>query len=139
VAELQHVAGDELNQVDRPGDVGVDDVAHVLELLVEEGAAEAVAGVGEQRVDGPALRRGVQLVDAVLRGEVDLDGVDSRARRPAEVGDLGQAGGVRRQQQVESVAGGDDRQLTTDAGRGAGHDGVLRVHETSGIPVSAAT
>ena len=67
-------------------------MADVVEVLVEEGAAEAVAGVGEQRVDGAALGRGVQSIDAVLRREIDFERLDRRPRAAADVGGLGEAG-----------------------------------------------
>ena len=44
-------------------------MARLGEVLVEEGVAEAVAGVGEQRIDRPALGCGMQLVDAFERGD----------------------------------------------------------------------
>ena len=83
-----------LNQVDGAGDVGVDDVPDVVELLLEEGAAEAVAGVGEQRVDGAAPGRGIELIDAVLGREIDVERVDFGAGAAADLGDLEQPGGV---------------------------------------------
>ena len=86
----------------------------LVELLVEEGAAEAVAGIREQRVDGTALGRGVQLIDAVLRREIHFQRLDRGAGAAADVGDLGEAGGVRCQQQVVAVARRDDGELTAD-------------------------
>jgi hypothetical protein len=45
-----------LQEVDRAGDVRVDDVTDCAEVLVEEGAAEATPGIRQQVVDGPAIR-----------------------------------------------------------------------------------
>src|SRR3954470_16119669 len=79
LAARAHVAADLVDQVDRAGDVGVDDAAHLGEVLVEEALAEAAAGVGEERLDRPALRGGVELVYALERREVGLHSVHGGA------------------------------------------------------------
>ncbi len=44
----------QLHEIDRPGDVRVDHMTHVVEILVEKGVAETVSGIGQQRLHGPA-------------------------------------------------------------------------------------
>src|SRR5205085_8836348 len=91
-----HLAADLLDQVDGAGDVGVDDVAHFVEVLVEESAAEALAGVGEKRLDRAAARRVDELVDAVAAGEIDLERLDLDTEPAQVLGrllDLGAVGG----------------------------------------------
>jgi hypothetical protein len=53
-------------------------MAGFSEILVEEGSAESMPGIGEQGVDGTVLRLhgGVQSIDAVYCGEVALNGGD---------------------------------------------------------------
>jgi hypothetical protein len=51
MAAILHVARDLLQEVDRAGDVGVDDPPHLLEILVDEGAAEAAPRIGQRRID----------------------------------------------------------------------------------------
>ncbi len=58
-----HVAPDFLHQVQRPGNVGVDDMAHRYEILVQEPVAQTATGVGEKNRDGPAADGGIQFVD----------------------------------------------------------------------------
>ena len=52
-AARAHVAADLLDQIQRAGDVGIDHVAHIGEILVEKSLAETAPGIGEQRLDGP--------------------------------------------------------------------------------------
>ena len=79
-----HVAADLLDQIDRAGDVGVDDVADLVEILVEKAVAEAAPGICDQEFDrAPVLAaRIVELVDAFDRGEVSLDSLELLPRRP---------------------------------------------------------
>ena len=74
-----HVAAARVDQVERAGDVGVDHVPRLAEVLIEERAAEAVPGVGSSSVDRPAAGRREKLVDAFDRREVGLDRLDARA------------------------------------------------------------
>ena len=43
-ATLAHVASDFLDEVDRAGDVGVDDLQHLVEVLVEKALAQSASG-----------------------------------------------------------------------------------------------
>lgn len=74
-----HVVADLVDQVDRAGDVGVDDLARFLKVLVKESAAKAAARVGHQKVDRTSVRRSVKLVDALCGGQVGLHGFDLSA------------------------------------------------------------
>jgi hypothetical protein len=51
-------------------------VAPLGGVLLEEGVAEAVAGIGAEDVDRPAARGVDEAADAVLRGEIGLDRAD---------------------------------------------------------------
>jgi hypothetical protein len=97
-------------------------VADVLEVLVEEGVAEPVAGIGEQRVDGPAVGRRVKLVDPLERREVGLDGLHLRAEGAKLLGRLMDLGLVGGDEKVEAVPGAFLGELVADAGRGSGDD-----------------
>jgi hypothetical protein len=52
-----HVAPDLLDQVERAGDVGVDDAARRGKILIEKRFAEAAPGVGQQRTNAAAAER----------------------------------------------------------------------------------
>ena len=118
-----HVADDLLDQVDGAGDVGIDDAAYIGEILVEEGVAEAAAGVGEQHGDRATADRRDQPVVAFDRREVGLHRLDDRA-----AGAKLRRGAVAlrlvcdAQQRVAGLAG-DLGKREADAGRGAGDDG----------------
>ena len=83
-------------------------------LLIEEGAAEAVAGIGAEQVDRPVADRRDELLDALGVGEIGLDRSDldaeplERRRRVDER----RVGG---DQQVVAVLRGELGELEADA------------------------
>jgi len=121
-ARIAHLPRDALDEIERADHVGVDDVLHVLELLVEESLAEPMAGVGEQCIDAPTLGLLEEFVDAEARREVDLHGGHLTAA------DLQRLHGF-----IEWPVGGDQEvipalrglagELESDAARGSGDDG----------------
>ena len=118
-----HVAADLLDQVDRAGDVGVDDMADLREVLVEEGAAEPVAGVGEKRLDGPSADGGIEAVHTLQGREVGLHRLHpgaQGAKVPRGIVDFRLVGG---DDEIEAVLGADTGEFVADAGGGAGNDG----------------
>jgi hypothetical protein len=54
-----HVAADALNEVESSRNIGVDDVAHLVEFLIEERATQPMARIGEERFDRPPIGCGV--------------------------------------------------------------------------------
>jgi len=74
-----HVAAHLVEEVDRAADVRVDDAHDVLQVLIEERSAQTAARIGEQRRDGAARHGGIELVDAVRRGEICLHRIDRHA------------------------------------------------------------
>lgn len=95
-------------------------------LLIEEGAAEAVAGIGDEHVDRLPAGGVEQLVDSGRGGEVGLD----RANLDAEALERGRGVDQRRvrgHDQVVAVPGGEPGDLKADSARGAGDDGELRL------------
>jgi len=117
-----HVAADFLDQVDGARDVGVDDVADVPEILVEEGFAEPVAGIRQKRIHPASSRGCVELVDAVKRREVGLDRLRLHAERAKLLRGLRDLRLVGRDDEVEAVLGANFGELIADAGGGAGDD-----------------
>ncbi len=87
--------------------------------------AEAASGVGKERVHRPA--KGVdlphQLVDALLGGEVGLQGFDLGAGLAKALGGLDDGRLVGDDQQVEAVLAAFPGELIADARGGAGDDG----------------
>src|SRR5690606_25093206 len=96
-----------------------DDAADVLEALIEKRVAQAAARVREQRLYRPAAARCIELLDAAARGEIRLERVDRRARRPQGLGRVVDRRLVGRDEQVETVLGAAFRELEADAARRA--------------------
>ena len=119
-----HVAARPLDEIDRAGDVGVDDVPDLFEILVEKRFAETAAGIGEQRIDRSAVERAVEPVDAFGRGQVGLDRLDLHAFVCRSIArgfvDLRLVGG---DDEIEAMLRALLGELEADAGRGAGDDG----------------
>jgi hypothetical protein len=118
-----HVAPDLLDQIDRAGDVGVDHVPDVSEILVEEGLAQAQAGIGQQRFDRASSGGGIQRVNALNRGEIGLDSVHACAERTQFARRIIDGGFIRDDEQIEAVVRTLPRKFVADAARGAGNDG----------------
>jgi hypothetical protein len=115
-----------LQEIDRAGDVGVDDPAHLLEVLVDEGPAKAPPGIGEQRIDRPPARRRQQAVYAVGGGKIGLQRLNLPSGAPEQLGGAHDFRLVSHDQEVVAMGGALLGKLKADAGRGAGHDGKRR-------------
>ena len=111
-----------LQEIDRAGDVGVDDPAHLLEVLVDEGPAKAPP-IGEQRIDRPPARRRQQAVYAVGGGKIGLQRLNLPSGAPEQLGGAHDFRLVSHDQEVVAMGGALLGKLKADAGRGAGHDG----------------
>ena len=98
-------------------------MARLGEILVEEGMPEAMAGIGEKRIDRPAFGSRIELVDALRRGKVDLDRLDRGAERLEFLGCVVDGGPVGGDQQIVAVLGAELGKFISDAGRGSGDDG----------------
>jgi hypothetical protein len=95
-------------------------MAHGCEVLVQEGVAQAVTGVGQQQVDRPAACRFVQPRHAVMGGQVDAQRRDVAAAGTQRDTDLIDRWLIGSDQQVVAFAGTQPRQLQADAGGSAG-------------------
>ncbi len=87
----------------------------LLEVLIEEGLAEATAGIGEQRLDRPSPRSGIEPVDALDVGEISLDRVHLYAQRAEIIRRIIDRGFVGGDQKVEAVLGALAREFIADA------------------------
>jgi hypothetical protein len=116
-----HVTRHFLHEVERAGDVRVDHVLHFGELLVQESFAEAMPGVGQQRVDVTTSCHSIELLNPISRGKVRLDGVHLGAERSQ-----GLRGGFERficgDDEVVAAGGGLPGKLQTDAAGSPGDD-----------------
>ena len=65
-----------LDEVDRAGNVGVDDAQDIIEILIEKTFAQSTPGIGQQRLDWTIANRRIELVDAVDLREFGLQGLD---------------------------------------------------------------
>lgn len=94
-----------------------------LEIFVEEGLAQTMAGVGQQRVDRPVGYDVEKLIDAFASGEIDLQMVDRRAHAAEGLGGLHDLGPIGGDHQVETILNAELGQFLADAGGGAGDEG----------------
>jgi hypothetical protein len=104
-----------VQQVQRAGDVRIDHVLDVLEILFQECLAQPVASVGEQRVHRPLRDQLHQAFDALLARQFALHRLDGGAERAAILGCLFQRL-VGREHQIEAVLGTALGQVESDAG-----------------------
>ena len=124
LAARAHVAADLLDQVDRAGDVGVDDVAAVVEVLVEEALPRPCPALASSASTGrPPIGR-VERVDALDGREIGLDRLDRRRRSLRKLAARrcsisGSSAAITDRSRARRMLG----QFEADAGRGAGDDG----------------
>lgn len=113
-----------MDQVERPGDVGVDDPHDLGKILIEKGLSQTAAGIGEQDLDRSAqpLRDAVELVDTIGAREVGFDRFDCRAEAAQFTRRLLDPRLVCGDDEVEAVLRAAFGEFVADAGRGAGDE-----------------
>jgi hypothetical protein len=117
-ALLAHRLPHLLHQVNRARDIGVDHVQHRGKVLVQEAVAQAVAGIGQQRVHRAAPHGRQQGLQALARGQVALHRIHLRAEC-AKVGRGALQRLVRRDHQIKAVLGRAFGQVVANARRSA--------------------
>jgi len=65
-----------MEEIDRADNIRIDDMTRFLEVLIEKSMAETVARVGKQSFNRSASRRGIEFINALGGGEIDLEGID---------------------------------------------------------------
>jgi hypothetical protein len=110
-----HLASDALNEIDRPGDVGVDDVPDVIEVLIEKRSAQSVASIGQECVHGPAADHRPEALDTLPRRQVHLDGLDIDVAAAQFVSSLMNVRLVGGHNQIEILFGANPGELEADA------------------------
>jgi hypothetical protein len=118
-----HVAADPMNQIDRAGDVGVEHIARILEILIEESLAKTAPGICQEGVDPATIDLFVELVDAFDRREFGLNRLDPAALAAQLVCGVVNFQLVGRDQQIKVMFGAFPRQFEADAGGSAGDNG----------------
>ena len=113
---------DLLNEIDRAGDVRIDDVASRVEVLIEKGVAQSMSGVGEQGVNRAARGFREQLIDDVDRGQVGLDRFSGNAVSLESARGMRDLRLIGRDHEIKSVFRAERREVITDTCRGAGDD-----------------
>jgi hypothetical protein len=111
-----------VDQVDRAGDVRVDDPARLVPLLIEEAMAEPPARVRKQRCHGPTNSRRAERVDALEGGQIQLQRLDRCTCCAQLHGGFVDLRLIRHDQQIEAVLCTALRQLEPDARRCARDD-----------------
>ena len=112
-----------MDEEHRTGDVGIDDVANLGEILIEKSPTQPVARIGQQGGNRTTLQRRVKFVHAFQRRQVRL----YRFGRGAELTKLRDAVANRRlvgsNEQIVPFLGAELGQLVADARGCAGHHG----------------
>ncbi len=111
-----------MDEIDGAGHVGVDDVADIVEILVEKSTAKPATGVGQQHVDGTAAGCLEQPFNPFHGGKVGVHGVDPAALAPQAAGRVFDFGLIGRDQQFMAVAYALTGKLEADAGRSSRDD-----------------
>jgi hypothetical protein len=135
-----HRSADELHEVNRAGDVRVDHMTGVVEVLVEKGVSQPVSGIGQQRINGPARCRGPQLIHAGGRGQIGLHDLYGCAKLATAIGRGLDFRPIRSNQQIKSFLGANRRQFESNARRRASHNCEWFAHlsPSSGISTGSA-
>jgi hypothetical protein len=83
-----HVSAYLLQQIDRTGNICIDNVAHGIEVLVQETFAKAAPSIRKQCFNRSAANRCIQFVHALNGGQVGFNRID----RGAQITKLGSRG-----------------------------------------------
>ncbi len=105
-------------------------MSYLIERLLEEGSAEAVAGIGDQRIHAATIQLLREALDPLEGGQVGLDRF-SAATASLQVGHGSTQRSVGSEDQIESVFGAFTREREPYAARSACYDGqwtCCRVH-----------
>ena len=120
-----HVTSDLLNEIQRAGNIGIDQVMDRIEVLVEESLPEPMPCVGQQGIDRAAVRRRIQAIDPFRRCQIGFDCVDLDAEF-AELRGRCFDRLIGSDQQIATILCAALRQLVSDIARRAGHDRKTR-------------
>ena len=71
-----HIIANFVNAIKRAGDVGIDHMPRLIEVLIEEPMSEAVAGISEHCLNRSALGCSVERIDTFDCGKVGRDAVN---------------------------------------------------------------
>jgi hypothetical protein len=71
-----------MEQLDRSGDIGVDDPPDAVEILIQESATKTDPSVRQQSIDRATLRRGAEAIDPLRRREIRQHCIDLPAKTP---------------------------------------------------------
>jgi hypothetical protein len=127
-----------VDEIDSAGDVGIDHPPDPVDILIEEGVAEADASVRKQGIDRTPLCRRIQPVDAIGGRQVGLHRIDFSAMATKLPGRGLDGGFVGRDQEVKTCAGAASGEFQTDAGGGTGDDGKLSIGHVNSLTCAFA-
>ena len=68
-----HIASDPVNEIQRSGNVGVDDADYFIEVLIEKTSSQPDAGVGKEGIDLSSFGRCIQGLDPLNGGKVSFN------------------------------------------------------------------
>jgi hypothetical protein len=109
-------------ETDRAGNVRIDHVVDVREVLIQERSSQTMTGVGEQRGNRSLADRIAQAIDSGRGRQIILDRLDLRAEA-RELGTSLLQRGVGGDDQIEPTLRGFDCELATDPARCTRDDG----------------
>ena len=119
-----------MDQTGGAGDVGVDDMANAVPVLINKSMAQTAAGIGHQQVNLAPLNDLIELVDTFDGGKVGLNRHNGATIRFVAQRLRGRLDFrlIRRDQKVIALGRAKSGKLKTNAGRGACHDRKLSAH-----------
>ncbi len=120
-----HLPPDFVEQVNGAGDIGVHYMANLIKVLVKEAMAQAMPGIGQQRIDRTTLGRRVEFVNPCGRSQVSLNGIYLHAVGAKLLGCLFDLRQVGSDQEIEAAFGAQHGQFVADTTRSASHNGEL--------------
>lgn len=73
---IAHFSADRLNEIERAGDVGIENPQNVGEVLIEKAFAETAAGVGKEGGHGPGPDDAHEFVDTIDGRQIRFERLD---------------------------------------------------------------
>ncbi len=117
-----HIVADLVDQVDRAGNVGIDDPPRLLEILIQKRMAEAAPRIRQEGIHLTTLRSRIELVHAFGRRQIGLECFDLGSDVPKGCRRLLDLRFVGRDQKVVALLRAPPGKFKSDAGRRTGDD-----------------
>ena len=112
-----------MNEIQRAGNVGVDDADYFIEVLIQKTLSQPDAGVGEQGIDLSSFGRCIQGLDPLNRGKVGFNRLYICSHIAEMLGRRFDLFLIGRNDEVKAIFGAASRKLVAYARGRAGNNG----------------